>query len=345
MKTALLQASLLAVVSFVLIAASDPPQNAPDSPEPPPFIAERIEDGRLEQGQFEYLRGFFPDASEDEKAQYAELIAWLDACGEAGKSRLDAELAQLGVSYDKGSLIGADNVCQQVILGNFFEEFASYSELAEATRGARLVFNTLVQSISRAEERTGPFTNDDLGGDLHHRTLGEQMLRLAFRWGWSEQTDTRVPKMTDKERKVFLALLNSEVVFVDHQNTAWLKALVGVGGWPKMSEVGERGSGAAWLLAQHADLDPAFQLRALKMMEPLVAEGEVSKRNYAYLYDRIMLKLADKQRFGTQLQCETGQRQPLPLEEPERVDELRAEMDLEPMGEYLGFFRTPCPKE
>jgi hypothetical protein len=35
-------------------------------------------------------------------------------------------------------------------------------------------------------------------------------------------------------------------------------------------------------------------------MEPLVAQGEVTKQNYAYLYDRIMLKLAGKQRYATQ---------------------------------------------
>lgn len=344
MKASRLKAGLLGALSLTLMAAQDPPQGAPETLEPPAFFAERIEDGRVELGQFEYLRGHFPEASEEEKAQYAALIAWLDTCGEEGKRRLDAELAELGVSYDKGSLIGADNVCQQVIRGEFFEEFASYAELAEATRGARLVFNTLVQSINRAEERTGPYTNGDLGGDLHHRTLGEQILRLAFRWGWSEANAPRVPKMADKERKVFLALLNSEVVHTDHQNTAWLKALVAKDGWPKMSDVGERGSGASWLLTQHADLDPAFQLRALRLMEPLVADGEVSKRNYAYLYDRIMLKVADKQRFGTQMTCESGERQPLPLEEPERVDELRADMDLEPMAEYLGYFRTPCPQ-
>ena len=99
---------------------------------PPSFFAERINDGRVELGQFEYLRGYFPEASEQEKAQYADLIAWLDACGEEGEARLDAELAELGVSYDKGSLIGADNVCQQVIRGDFFEEYGSYEELAEA---------------------------------------------------------------------------------------------------------------------------------------------------------------------------------------------------------------------
>lgn len=338
-----LRASFIGLIGLALTAAQDPPVPEPDYPDPPPMVAERIIDGRFVLGDFAYLRGYFPDASREEKADYAKLVAWLDTCAEEGRERLDTELAQLGVSHEGGSLIGAANICQQVVKGGHFEAFASYEDVAKATRGARLVFNTLVQSVKRAEERTGPFASHDLGGDLHHRTLGDQMLRLAFRWGWTEASEPRAPQMTQQERIVFLALLNSEVLFVDHQNTQWLKQIVAERGWPTISSAGERGSNAAWLLTQHADLDPAFQLHALRLIEPLMAEGEVSRRNYAYLYDRVMLKLAGKQRFGTQMTCETGGRGPRPLEEPERVDELRSQVDLEPVAEYLEYFRTPCP--
>src|SRR3546814_4825245 len=79
-------------------------------------------------------------------------------------------------------------------------------------------------------------------------------------------------------------------------------------GWPTISAVGEKASHAAWLLAQHADDDPALQVRALRLMEPLAKAGEASKSNYAYLYDLVMLKLAGKQRYATQFGgCETGQ--------------------------------------
>lgn len=322
------------------IAADEPPENA--YPEPPPAIAERIIDGRFEPGNFEYLRGYFPEASEAEKAEYAAIDDWVEQCGEEGELRLNAELAELGVALEGGNLIGAASLCQQVIRGEHFKDFASYPEVADAMRGARLVFDTLVQSIERAEQRTGPFRNDNLGADLHHRTLGEQMLRLAYRWGWQEVDEARNPKLTLPERTAFLALLNGEVLRVDHENTVWLKQIVAEHGWPTIPKAGERGANAAWLLTQHADLDPAFQLRALRMMEPLVENGEVSRHNYAYLYDRVMLKLVGTQRYATQLTCENGVYVPQPLEDAGRVDELRAEVDLEPLVEYRANFPATC---
>lgn len=331
------RAGVLAAAGFVLVAA-DP------SPEPPPLpdaIAERVVEGRFEPGDFAYLRGWFPEASEAEKEDYAAIAAWLDRCGEEGKARLDAELAELGVSLQGGSMMGAANICQQVVRGEQFEGFASYAEVAEAARGARLVFDTLVQSIDRARKRTQP-REPDLAADLHHRTLGEQLLRMAFGWGFREVDEPRVPKLTAKERTVFLALLNSEVLWVDHRNTEWLKAIVAEQGWPTVSRVGERGAGAAWLLTQHADLDPAFQLRALRLMDPLVAKGEVPKRNYAYLHDRVMLKLTGKQRYATQFWCKDGTMQPQPFEQPDAVDDLRAAMQLEPLAEYAKNFSSEC---
>src|SRR3546814_19820645 len=59
-----------------------------------------------------------------------------------------------------------------------------------------------------------------------------------------------------------------------------------------LSTVGKDASHAAWLRVQHADADAAWQLRALRLMEPLAQMREASRSNYAYLYDRIMLKLA-----------------------------------------------------
>jgi hypothetical protein len=336
-----IRAALVAAAGLALAAAAPPPVSPPDPPPLPEPIAARTTDGRFEPGNFEYLRGYFPEATEAEKAEYASILAWLERCEAEGKSRLDAELAALGVSLEGGSMMGAANICQQVVQGEHFEDFASYAEVAEAARGARLVFDTLVQSIDRARQRTQP-RDADLAADLHHRTLGEQLLRLAYSWGWSEVNEPRAPKLTEKERTVFVALLNSEVLWVDHRNTEWLKEIIAGKGWPKVSEVGERGANGAWLLTQHADLDPAFQLRALRLMEPLVANGEVSKRSFAYLYDRVTLKLTGKQRYATQFWCKDGTMQPQPLEQADNIDELRAAMELEPLAEYAKNFRPTC---
>lgn len=172
--------------------------------------------------------------------------------------------------------------------------------------------------------------------------MGDQMLRLAFSWGWQEVEDPSLPQMSEGERTVFLALLNAENLRVDHQNTQWLKGVVDEQGWPTISAVGKRGASAAWLLTQHADMDPAFQYHALQLMEPLVAEGEVSKRNDAYLYDRIMLKLVGTQRYATQVQCVKGDCVPRPLEDPDRMEEYRTQMELSSFSEYRTLFPESC---
>lgn len=45
----------------------------------------------------------------------------------------------------------------------------------------------------------------------------------------------------------------------DGENLPWLRQVISDVGWPGRSLVGGDGAHAAWLLAQHADSDPAFQ--------------------------------------------------------------------------------------
>ena len=132
----------------------------------------------------------------------------------------------------------------------------------------------------------------------------------------------------------------------DHANTAWLKEIVAAGGWPTIAKVGVTASHLAWLLVQHADDDPVFQLDMLRLMEPLAARGEVAKRDYAFLYDRVMLKLADRQRYGSQMGCTGGQYAPQPLEDAANVDRLRAAMGMGTIAQNMARMRKeygPCP--
>ncbi|MGW2689537.1 hypothetical protein ACWC6I_41055 [Streptomyces sp. NPDC001414] len=58
-------------------------------------------------------------------------------------------------------------------------------------------------------------------------------------------------------------------------------------GWPGVALVGEQGADEAWLLAQHADLDPAFQRQALGLLTVVVAAGDALTRHQAHLSDRV----------------------------------------------------------
>jgi hypothetical protein len=122
---------------------------------------------------------------------------------------------------------------------------------------------------------------------------------------------------------------------LDRANTERLRAIVAVLGWPTRSRVGERAEHAAWLLAQHADHDIAFQRSVLELMtrEP---ETEVCPKHLAYLEDRINVSEGRPQRYGTQLRGtpEAGYR-PAPLADDRTVDELRRRVGLDPLAEYV----------
>ena len=109
----------------------------------------------------------------------------------------------------------------------------------------------------------------------------------------------------------------------DEANTAWLKAEVAAHGWPTIPKVGKAAAANAWLMVQHADDDPPFQLAMLRLMEPLATRGEVARDNHALLYDRVMLKIVGTQRYGTQWSCESGRWAPSPLEDAKTVDTWR----------------------
>lgn len=108
-------------------------------------------------------------------------------------------------------------------------------------------------------------------------------------------------------------------------------------GWPSNIEFGTGVERAMFLLLQHSDLDVDLQLRGLKVLKEKVDAGKLEKPfQYAYLYDRVGLKVRGRQKYGSQVECIDGEYyQPSPLEEPEKLDELRAEMGMVPIQEYL----------
>ena len=76
---------------------------------------------------------------------------------------------------------------------------------------------------------------------------------------------------------------------IDVFNTARMKEIVAQYGWPVPKLVGERVSYAAWILVQHADLDPQFQKRCLMLMRESQKRGHSSslEKCIDQLYERV----------------------------------------------------------
>ncbi|MEU9570172.1 DUF6624 domain-containing protein [Streptomyces massasporeus] len=111
-------------------------------------------------------------------------------------------------------------------------------------------------------------------------------------------------------------------------------------GWPTAELVGEDAARAAWLIAQHADRQLDVQRRALRLLEGAVEAGAAGARELAFLRDRTLVNEGREQVYGTQIAgvAEDGSPIPWPCAAPERVDELRAGVGIEPFAEYVAQF-------
>ena len=124
----------------------------------------------------------------------------------------------------------------------------------------------------------------------------------------------------------------AEVKAVDAKNLARLKEILHRWGWPRKSDLGEKEAAAAWTIAQHGDA--AFLRDVLPRMEEAMKRGDLGPGLYATSLDRVLISEGKKQRYGSQFDTAGDRCEPLPIEDPEHVDERRRAMALGPLAEY-----------
>jgi len=151
--------------------------------------------------------------------------------------------------------------------------------------------------------------------------------------------------MAELDRKVADELATSgalyegyhpQMVAIHESNAARLQAIMAEIGWPTERLVGERAAKAAWLIAQHAISLPDFQRSCLTFLAEAARERMVPLWQPAMLEDRIRVFEGRPQLYGSQLEPDAhGKLQPHAIEDPERVDERRHAVGLEPLAEIL----------
>ena len=117
------------------------------------------------------------------------------------------------------------------------------------------------------------------------------------------------------------------------KNAARLRELIAEHGWPGEDIAGKDGAEAAWIIAQHAVGEPAFQRQVLRLLTECVAAGGCPAWHAAYLEDRIALYEGSPQLYGSQWMDDPrdGRVRPCKLSDPARVDVLRASVGLGPL--------------
>ena len=140
--------------------------------------------------------------------------------------------------------------------------------------------------------------------------------------------------------------VKAEVEAIDKQNQARVIEIIGQYGWPGKSLVGEKASGAAWLILQHSNLDLLH--RYLPLMEQAARKGELDWSLVATTIDRVRINEGKPQVYGTQFKNENGKWVPYPIEDEAHVEERRKAAGLQPLTEYAEALRKayePQPKK
>jgi hypothetical protein len=124
-----------------------------------------------------------------------------------------------------------------------------------------------------------------------------------------------------------------------------LKVIIADHGGPTFAMVGTDGATAAWLVAQHADHDVAFQRAVVDLLAQAVADSQADPTELAYLIDRVAVNSGAAQSYGIQVRCRGGEPTPAtPLTEADRVDQ-RAEVGLGPLADYYEELAMMCAQE
>lgn len=124
----------------------------------------------------------------------------------------------------------------------------------------------------------------------------------------------------------------------DSTNLIAVRGILDEYGWPSASVVGS-GNNALFLVIQHSDL--TTQERYLPMMRDAVMVGDANTSDLALLEDRVLIREGKRQIYGSQLDQDpiTGAYYLCPLDDARHVDERRAAVGLEPIENYLKFWK------
>lgn len=126
--------------------------------------------------------------------------------------------------------------------------------------------------------------------------------------------------------------LRDEMKTVDDKHVARLREIISQYGWPTFSMVGPKAANNAWLIAQHGGKE--FLHETLPLMKAALDKGEMVGGNYALSVDRTRIQDGLKQLYGSQFDTKGDKCEPLPIEDPEHVEERRKAIGLGPLSEY-----------
>ncbi|MFF3487288.1 DUF6624 domain-containing protein [Streptomyces sp. NPDC002701] len=159
--------------------------------------------------------------------------------------------------------------------------------------------------------------------------FGIDLLRCLWR---AERLEASMPRADTAAAKALAGLFAAEADL--------LRRILDEHGWPGYQLVGQRASLAAWRISTYCT-DGALQARASEALGKAVHQDDADPLHYALLADRICFNHRQPQRFGTlYVPTHAGFLQLYRVVEPERLDDRRYALGLEPHAEWANRLQT-----
>lgn len=192
-------------------------------------------------------------------------------------------------------------------------------------------------------------SNDENFKVLHNKekwkVLQQKILSITGRY--DEKLRLQLKELQDRDQGIRILYMSIEndslknvvhnyMKAVDYDCAAKICNILDNYGWLGREKLGDEGNQALFLGIQHVD-DLTVQEKYLPMLQEAVKEGRAEGWHLAFLTDRILMNRCEKQIYGTQkiISKDPGQSYIVPLEDPEKVDELRTKVGLQPLAEEL----------
>jgi hypothetical protein len=296
----------------------------------PRQVLSRMKGGRFDPGDFSFLRGRFPGESPEQVRDWRAIDAYATRCMAAAAEKVRGELQREGASAAGVTPQPyGDTTCGDVVYAiSVAAAFDDWHRFAAKLSLAQPLVGSFLFGVTAGQAASAEYSSETLADELRRRASVDASLRTGAGWG-AGAAAAAAPRVDEETRTIVAALITLEVRRRDTENRLWLETIVARRGWPRISEVGRPAAAAAWLLVQHADDDPPFQLRALRLMEKLVSAGDVEPEKFAFLWDRAHLRAEGMQLYGTQTRCDAGRRVAAgTLKDPAGVDARRSKLGM-----------------
>jgi hypothetical protein len=173
----------------------------------------------------------------------------------------------------------------------------------------------------------------NIPGNAMNETLKKELLAMAAE-------DQDVLRELHDSGELGTVEYHPKIRAVHERNTKRMKEIVSEHGWPGNDLVGKEGSEAAWLITQHAVLDPGFMQSCLVLLQEAAEKNQAEQRHFAFLQDRVLTMSGRQQIYGTQFDIDdNGKVFPLPIKDPGNVERLRLETGLERLSERIKYMQ------